>query len=134
MRGYETIFILDPDIPDEDADSVIQRLTGIVEEFGCKIIKIEKWGKKKLAYRIKKKTKGNYVLFNFFGDHKLTTELERILRLDDRVLKYLTVRIDKFSELDLAKEEAEKEEAEKEETEKEEKVEEHTEKRDAQVD
>ena len=127
MRAYETIFILDPDIPDEDVDNVVERLTGIVDEFNGEIIKIEKWGRKKLAYKVKKKTKGNYILFNFFGDHKLTSELERILRLDDRVLKYLTVRIDKFSELDLAKEEKE------EETEKEENFEEYTEEIDAQV-
>ena len=127
MRAYETIFILDPDIPDEDIDNVVERLTGIMDEFNGEIVKIEKWGRKKLAYKIKKKTKGNYILFNFFGDHKLTSELERILRLDDRVLKYLTVRIDKFSELDLAKEKKE------EETEKEENVEEYTEERDAQV-
>ena len=132
MRAYETIFISDPDIPDEDVDNVLERLTGIVEEFNGKIIKIEKWGRKKLAYKVKKKTKGNYILLNYFGDHKLTTELERILRLDDRVLKYLTVRIDKFSELDLAKEETAKEETE-EEAEKEEKAEEFTEERDTQV-
>jgi small subunit ribosomal protein S6 len=127
MRAYETIFISDPDIPDEDIDNVIERLTGIVDEFNGKIIKIEKWGRKKLAYKVKKKTKGNYILLNFFGDYKLTTELERILRLDDRVIKYLTVRADKFSEPDLAKEETE------EETEKEEKVEEVTQERDTQV-
>lgn len=133
MRAYETIFISDPDIPDEDMENVIERLTGIVDELNGKIIKIEKWGRKKLAYKVKKKTKGNYVLLFYFGDHKLTTELERILRLDDRVLKYLTVKVDKYSELDLAKKETEEAEEEAEEETEEEKVEESTQERDAQV-
>ena len=106
MKAYETVFIVDPDISDDDVDSIAERLSGIVNDFNGRIVKIDKWGRKKLAYKVKKKNRGNYILLIFFSDHKLTTELERILKLDDRILKYLTVKVDKQFELDLLKEES----------------------------
>lgn len=105
MRAYETVIIVDSEISDEDVDQVMEKLTGIVSDLDGKFVKTEKWGRKKLAYRVKKKTKGNYLLFVFLGDLKLTRELERILKLDDRILKYLTVRLDKYAELNLLNEE-----------------------------
>lgn len=115
MRAYETVFIVDPDIPDEDVDQITERFARIVDDFSGKVAKVEKWGRRKLAYRVKKRTKGNYILLVFLGDHKLTTELERILKLDDRILKYLTVRVDKHAEIDLVKEKEAEEQTEEEE-------------------
>lgn len=112
MTAYEMIFIVDPDIPDEDIDQITERLAGIVDDCNGKMVKIEKWGKKKLAYRVKKRERGNYILLVFSGDRGLTSELERILKLDDRVLKYLTVRLDKHAERKLAEEKEEAEEKE----------------------
>ena len=115
MRAYETVFIADADISEEDVDYITERVSGIVRDFNGKLLKIEKWGRKKLAYEVKKRTKGYYFLLSFLGDHKLTTELERILKLDDRILKYLTVKVDKHIELDEEEEEKPKrEEAKKE--------------------
>ena len=105
MRAYETIFIVDTDVPDDDVDEITEKFTGAINDFGGRVIKIEKWGKKKLAYRVKNRTKGNYILLIFLGDRKVTIELERILKIDDRILKYLTVRVDKKRELDLLTEE-----------------------------
>ena len=100
MKAYETIFITDPDISEDDLDKFIERLTGIVDSFNGKIIRVKNWGKKKLAYKIKKRIKGYYFILNFLGNRDLTTELERILKLDDRVLKYLTLRVDEDAEID----------------------------------
>ena len=104
MKAYETVFITDPDIPEEDLDKITERLTGIVDNFNGKIIGVTKWGKKKLAYRIKKRTKGYYFVLNYLGNRALTTELERVLKLDDRILKYLTLKADEDAELDSGEE------------------------------
>lgn len=104
MKAYETIFITDPDIPEEDLDKITERLTGIVDNFNGKIIRVTKWGRKKLAYRVKKRSKGYYFILNFLGDRDLTTELERVLKLDDRILKYLTLKFDEDAELDSGEE------------------------------
>ena len=115
MRAYETVFITDPDIPEEDLDKITERLTGIVDNFNGKIIGIKKWGKRKLAYRVKKRSKGYYFILNFLGDRALTTELERVLKLDDRILKYLTLKADKDTELDSGEEKGPEQEEETEE-------------------
>ncbi|KAF0122030.1 MAG: small subunit ribosomal protein S6 [bacterium] len=104
MKAYETVFITDPDIPEEDLDKIIERLTGIVDNFNGKIVGVKKWGKRKLAYRIKKRSKGYYFILNFLGNRALTTELERVLKLDDRILKYLTLKADEEAELDSGEE------------------------------
>ncbi|HCX90348.1 MAG: 30S ribosomal protein S6 [Deltaproteobacteria bacterium CG_4_8_14_3_um_filter_43_13] len=104
MKAYETVFITDPDIPEEDLDKITERLTGIVDNFNGKIIGVTKWGKKKLAYRIKKRTKGYYFVLNYLGNRDLTTELERVLKLDDRIIKYLTLKADEDAELDSGEE------------------------------
>ncbi|MFH2013324.1 MAG: 30S ribosomal protein S6 [Pseudomonadota bacterium] len=117
MRAYETIFITDPDIPEDDLDKIVDKLTGIVGDFDGKIISVKKWGKKKLAYRIKKRIKGYYFILNFLGNRDLTSELERVLKLDERILKYLTLRVDEEAELDSVEEiGSEEEEAEDTET------------------
>ena len=104
MRTYETVFIVDPDISDEEVDQVTEKLKGIVDNFNGELVKIDKWGRRKLAYRVKKRIKGNYILLIFHGDHQLTTELERNLKLDDRILKYLTVKVDDHPRLDSTEE------------------------------
>jgi small subunit ribosomal protein S6 len=116
MKAYETVFITDPDVPEEDLDKIIERLTGIVDNFNGKIIRVKKWGKKKLAYRIKKRSKGHYFILNFLGNRDLTTELERVLKLDDRVLKYLTLKADEDAELDSGEEKGPEQEEKTEDT------------------
>ncbi len=111
MSAYETVFIADPDISEEDVDGITEKITEIANNFNGKIINIEKWGKRKLAYRVKKRSKGYYFLLNYLGDRNLTTELERILKLDCRILKYLTLKVDEHAELNPAEEKgSEKEE------------------------
>jgi small subunit ribosomal protein S6 len=93
MRKYETIFILDPDLEEEKTQSVIEKVKGIITQANAEILKVEDWGKRKLAYEVKKKSKGHYFLIHFLGTPALLSELERNFRVMDAVIKYQSVRL-----------------------------------------
>ncbi len=105
MRRYETIFIAYPDLPDDDIGEVVERLSKIITDLKGIVVKVEKWGKRKLAYPIKKQQKGYYILVDFVGEQTVVAELEKNMKFDDKVLKYLSVK--KTEKVDL--EEIEKE-------------------------
>ena len=94
MRKYETLFIMDPDLEEEKSQSVIEKVKGIITQGNGEILKVEDWGKRKLAYRVKKKTKGHYILIHFSGLPPLLAELERNFRVMDAVIKFQSVRLD----------------------------------------
>ena len=94
MRKYETIFILDPDLEEEQALSVIEKVKGIITQTNGEILKVEDWGKRKLAYEVKKKPKGHFILIHFQGSPALLSELERNFRVMDAVIKFQSVRLD----------------------------------------
>jgi small subunit ribosomal protein S6 len=94
MRTYETIFIAHPDLGEEEVKALINRMKGIIENLNGQLIKVEEWGRKKLAYKLKKLTKGYYVLMRFLGNGEILVEIERNLRLSDGVLKYQSIRLD----------------------------------------
>ncbi len=94
MRIYEELFIVDPGLPEEEIDAVVGLIEDVVKEAGGAIEKVEKWGRRKLAYRIQKKEEGYYVLVQFSAAGSTVKEIERRLRVDERVMRYLTVRID----------------------------------------
>ncbi len=93
MRKYETIFILDPDLEEEQATSTIEKIKGIITQANGEILKLEDWGKRKLAYDVKKKSKGHYILIHFLGSPTLLSELERNFRVMDAVIKFQSVRL-----------------------------------------
>lgn len=93
-RKYETIFILDPDLEEAVAQSAIEKIKGIVTQGNGDILKVEDWGKRKLAYEVKKKSKGHYILLHFSGTPALLSELERNFRVMDAVIKFQSVRLD----------------------------------------
>ena len=94
MRIYEELFIVKPDAPDEEVDAFVEQLRGQLTGAGATVDKVEKWGKRKLAYKVDKYREGAYVLFQFTAAAEVVKELERRLRVSDVVLKFLTVRID----------------------------------------
>lgn len=94
MRIYEELFIVRPDATDEEVDPLVEQLKGVVTHAGGSIDKTEKWGVRKLAYRVAKYNEGQYVLLQFSANPEIVKEIERRLRVADLVLKYLTVRID----------------------------------------
>ncbi len=93
MRKYETIFIMDPDLEEEQTQSVIEKVKGIITQTNGEILKVEDWGKRKLAYEVKKKSKGHYILIHFSGSPALLSELERNFRVMDSVIKFQSVRL-----------------------------------------
>ena len=105
MRRYETIFIVDPDLSEEQQGPVFERLTDVINQHKGIIVKLDKWGTKKLAYEIKKKTRGFYVRLEYCGNGLLVDEIERFFRIDDRVLKYMTVLIEKAVDIEKVKDE-----------------------------
>src|SRR5277367_6641351 len=94
MRIYEELFIVRPDATDEEVDPLIEQLTTIITGQGGSIVKTEKWGVRKLAYRVQKRNEGQYILLQFNAQPETVHELERRLRVADMVIKFITVRID----------------------------------------
>jgi small subunit ribosomal protein S6 len=94
MRIYEQLFIAKPDAPDEEVDAFIEQMKTIVTNAGGTVDKVDKWGKRKLAYRVDRYREGAYVLFQFTAEAEAVKEFERRLRVSDLVIKFLTVRID----------------------------------------
>jgi small subunit ribosomal protein S6 len=94
MRIYEELFIVKPDAPEEEVDGFVEQLRNQLTTAGATVDKVEKWGKRRLAYKVDKYREGSYVLFQFTAGPETVKELERRLRVSDVVLKFLTVRID----------------------------------------
>jgi len=94
MRNYEIIFIVRPDVTEEDVDKLIAQMEGVVAGAGGKLEKVEKLGRRRLAYRVRKQREGIYVLFRLQGSGDTVKEFERRLKVTDTVIKYLSVRID----------------------------------------
>ena len=113
MRRYETIFIADPDLTQEARDSFFDRIASIINEHNGLHVETEVWGNKRLAYTIKKKERGHYIRFDYCGAGETVKEIERASRIDDRILKYMTVLLDETPELDRIREEIERRLAEK---------------------
>ena len=114
MRIYEELFIIRPDATDEQVDPVVEQLKGVITQSGGNVDKVEKWGTRRLAYRVQKFAEGQYILIQFTADAKAVKELERRLRVNDLVIKFLTVRIDeKLKRIEKRKKQREKRAARK---------------------
>jgi small subunit ribosomal protein S6 len=109
MRIYENLFIVRPDATEEEIDHLVDQMSKSVTTSGGTIDKVDKWGKRRLAYRIEKHREGSYVLMQFTAEPATVKEFERRLRVQDSVMKFLTVRIDEtLKRLDKRKKEREK--------------------------
>ena len=95
MQMYETIFILDSLLAPEEIDKIINRVKEMIETNGGKVITIDKWGKKRLAYEIQKKQYGFYVAIEFEGEGPIPNSLESEYNFNDKILRYLTYRYTK---------------------------------------
>ncbi|MEJ7597684.1 MAG: 30S ribosomal protein S6 [Kofleriaceae bacterium] len=93
-REYETTFILRPNTPNEGVAEVNTRIRGIIEGMGGKVIKVDNWGKRRLAYEVAKERKGIYLYWQYLAQPGVVEETERNLRMLDSVIRYLTVKID----------------------------------------
>jgi small subunit ribosomal protein S6 len=93
MRRYEQVYILRPSMSEDEITTLIESTNTIILKEQGTIIQLDKWGMRKLAYPIKKETQGFYVFCDFAGTPKAVAEIERKFRIDDTVLKYLSVKI-----------------------------------------
>lgn len=93
-REYETIFILRPDTANDGVAQVNTRLRGILEQMGGKVLKLDNWGKRKLAYEVRKQLKGIYLYWRYLATSGTVEEVERNLRMLDNVIRYYTVKVD----------------------------------------
>ena len=108
MRYYEMIFILHPNIPEEELSVITEKVTGVIARNKGEVIKLDNWGKKRCAHTIKKCTKGYFFLLYFMADPIILKELDKTLRYDEKVLRYQTVIVEK-DKIEALKKEKEKE-------------------------
>ena len=94
MRNYEIMFIVNPNGTEEEIDKIIAQVEGVITAGGGRIDKIEKMGKRRLAYEVDRFREGFYVLFAIGANGDIIKECERRLRVIDAVIKYITVRVD----------------------------------------
>ncbi len=94
MAKYEMMFITRPDIPEEELDKLIAQMEGVISSAGGKTEKVDKMGRRRLAYYIQKQREGFYLLFTFEGTGDTVREFERRLKVSDTVIKYMSVRAD----------------------------------------
>jgi small subunit ribosomal protein S6 len=92
LKRYEIVAIVKADLADEDLTAIIERSQTIITDRKGIIAKVEKWGKRRLAYEINKQKDGFYFLIDFAGDGPIVAEIERNFKIDDRILKFMTVK------------------------------------------
>lgn len=90
-REYETIYIMRPSVDPDDADKIATRMSEVVDRLKGKMVKVDNWGKRKLAYPINKQTRGVFVYFKYIGFGDMVAEIERNLRMQDTVVRFQTI-------------------------------------------
>ncbi|MBI1363035.1 MAG: 30S ribosomal protein S6 [Proteobacteria bacterium] len=98
MAFYEIVFIVRPDVSNQQAEQLAEKFGTAVAENGGKLIKSEYWGLRTLAYRVKKHRKGHYVMLGTSGEGEMVAEIERQLGLSDDVIRYLTIKVEEVTD------------------------------------
>ncbi len=97
MNNYETVFILTPVLSDVQMKEAVEKFSKVLTDNGATIVNTEEWGLRKLAYPIQKKSTGFYSLIEFDGPAEIVKKLETAFRRDERVIRFLTFRLDKYA-------------------------------------
>ncbi len=97
MNQYETVFILTPVLSDEQTKETVAKCKKVLTDNGAEILNEEAWGLKKMAYAIQKKSTGFYFLVEFKGEPTIVEKLETAYRRDEKVIRFITVKLDKFA-------------------------------------
>ena len=98
MNSYETVFILTPVLSDDQMKEAVEKFKGVLQSNGAEVVNEETWGLRKLAYPIQKKSTGFYCLLEFKGEPTIVKQLETAFRRDERVIRFLTFRLDKYAQ------------------------------------
>jgi small subunit ribosomal protein S6 len=99
MPLYEHVFMARQDVSSQQVDALVEQFKGVIEQNGGSIAKVENWGVKPLAYRIKKNRKAHYALMNIDAPPAAVSEMERQMRINEDVLRYLTIRVDEHEDV-----------------------------------
>lgn len=94
MKAYEVLYIIRPDLDEEATTALTDRFSGLATSNGAQNVTVDKWGKRRLAYEIEDYREGQYVLMNFEAEGKTSQEIERVMKISDDVIRFLTVRKD----------------------------------------
>lgn len=94
MRQYESLYVLRPDLEGEQTQDMISRFKEVVSNHGGTVLEVNEWGKRRLAYEINEYREGYYVIMKFEDENNVTAELERLMRINDSVIRYLTTRVE----------------------------------------
>ena len=94
MRKYELVYIISPELDEEKMGAIIEKFNTVITDNDGEVLKTDKWGRRKLAYEIKKKTEGVYVLVNYQGETIVTDELDRLLKINEGILKHMIIKIE----------------------------------------
>ena len=92
MRRYESVWVVNGDLPDEEVKSAIDKFSRIISSQGGTLVGLEEWGRRKLAYKIQGTIRGFYIMADFAGSPETVKELERNYRIDDRIIRYITTK------------------------------------------
>lgn len=105
MRRYETIVIVDPDVPEDERNFLSDKIKDVILQKNGSLIEFEEWGIKRLAYEIRKKIRGYYFRLDYCGTGAVVDELERYFRINDRFMKFMTIMLADNADVEKIKEE-----------------------------
>ena len=97
MANYESVLIARQDLGASQINTIVSDLSEVIKKEGGEVVKVDNWGLKNLAYRIKKNRKGYYVLLNIVAPAKAVAEYERLVRLNEDIIRYMTVKVEDFN-------------------------------------
>lgn len=95
MNKYETVFIIDPDSGEADEQAIMDRVRSLVNQHSGRLLVFDDWGVRKFAYEIRKKRQGHYIRLEYAGGGDVVPDIERFFRIDSRVLKFMTINLEK---------------------------------------
>ena len=98
MNKYESVLIARQDLGASQVNTLVDELKNVISAQGGEVVRVDNWGLKNLAYRIKKNRKGHYVLMNISAPASAVAEYERVMRVNEDIIRYMTVRVEDFSD------------------------------------
>jgi len=98
MQKYESVLIARQDLGTSQVNNIVSDLSEVIKKEGGEVVRVDNWGLKTLAYRIKKNRKGHYVLMNISAPAAAIAEYERVMRFNEDIIRYMTLKVDEFSD------------------------------------